>query len=486
MEDNVRVAVAYGDGIGPEIVEATLKILRYAQAKVNFEVIDVGKIMYERGYSSGIPEEAWKAILDNKILLKGPITTPQGGGYKSLNVTLRKALGLFANIRPCKAYHPIIKTHHKHLDVVIVRENEEDLYAGIEYRQTHNSYTSIKLITRTGSEKIIRYAFEYAVKNNRKKVSCFSKDNIMKFTDGLFHQVFNEIAAEYPQIQNDHYIIDIGAARLANKPEIFDVIVTENLYGDIISDIVAETSGSVGLAGSANIGKEFAMFEAIHGSAPDIAGQNIANPSGLIQAAIMMLVHLEQGEIAAKIHNAWLKTLEEGIHTVDIYNEKISKKKVGTKEFADELIKRLGEVPSSFAKIEYKSNVESTNSKIVEVIKNNESRALVGADISIFWDGKELDEFAGKFANLVLKTNLGLKSVTCKGLQVWPNPAGNLKLVSDLWTLRLISSNKDKTCDQIEIIEILNILKANNIEFVKIENLYVYGEKLGFSLAQGE
>ncbi|MGC0372148.1 MAG: hypothetical protein DGJ47_000853, partial [Rickettsiaceae bacterium] len=329
MDKIVPITVAYGDGIGPEIMEATLQILKKAEAKIRIEMIDIGEKLYKKNYTSGIAPETWESIERTKILFKAPITTPQGGGYKSLNVTLRKALSLYANIRPSISYHPLVHSLHPKLNVVIVRENEEDLYAGIEYRHTRNMRESIKLISRTGCEKIIRYAFEYAVANNRKKVTCFSKDNIMKFSDGIFHQVFDEIAKEYPQIDNEHYIVDIGTAKLATKPESFDVVVTSNLFGDIISDITAEISGSVGLAGSANIGKEYAMFEAIHGSAPDIAGKNIANPSGLINAAIMMLVHIGQGDIASNIENAWKKTLEDGIHTADIYNKE-SKKKVGT------------------------------------------------------------------------------------------------------------------------------------------------------------
>jgi isocitrate dehydrogenase len=220
MEEYKRITVAYGDGIGPEIMDSTLAILKEAKAKIVIETIEVGKLMYERGFSSGIPPEAWKSIEQNKILLKSPITTPQGGVYKSLNVTMRKALGLYSNVRPCMSYQPFIATNHPGMDVVIVRENEEDLYAGIEYRQSHNVYQSLKLITRTGCEKIIRYAFEYAVKNNRKKVTCFSKDNIMKFTDGLFHKVFDEIAKEYSKRQKNILVFqhknNIGATNNFN------------------------------------------------------------------------------------------------------------------------------------------------------------------------------------------------------------------------------------------------------------------------------
>src|SRR5438270_8742361 len=239
------------------------------------------------------------------------------------------------------------------MDVVIIRENEEDLYTGIEYRQSHDMMESLKLISRSGSEKIVRYAFEYARSHNRKKVTCFMKDNIMKLTDGLFHRVFNEIAMEYPDIANETWIVDIGAAKLADTPEAFDMIVLPNLYGDILSDVAAQIAGSVGLAGSANIGDQCAMFEAIHGSAPRRAGQNIANPSGLLLAAVMMLVHINQPDVATQVHNAWLRTIEDGIHTYDIYVEGVSKEKVGTKEFAEAVVERLGKKPHMLKAVSY-------------------------------------------------------------------------------------------------------------------------------------
>ena len=287
-----RITVAKGDGIGPEIMKATLSIITAAGAEIEIDEIEIGEQVYLSGNTSGISKSAWDVLRRNKIFLKAPITTPQGGGYKSLNVTVRKMLGLYANIRPCISLHPFVKTKHPQMDIVIVRENEEDLYAGIEHQQTDEVVQCLKLISRPGCEKIVRYAFEYAKLYGRKKVSCFTKDNIMKQTDGLFHKVFDEIAAEYPSIENEHWIIDIGAAKMADAPETFDVIVMPNLYGDVLSDVAAQIAGSVGLAGSANIGESCAMFEAIHGSAPRIAGQNKANPSGLLQGAILMLMHI--------------------------------------------------------------------------------------------------------------------------------------------------------------------------------------------------
>lgn len=278
-----KITIAKGDGIGPEIMDAVLEIFKFANVPLEYDEIQIGEKVYLSGNTSGIESSSWESIRNNKIFLKAPITTPQGGGYKSLNVTTRKALGLFANIRPCVSYAPYIATNFPNMNVVIVRENEEDLYAGIEHQQTDEVVQCLKLISRPGCEKIVRYAFEYAKNYGRKKVTCFSKDNIMKQTDGLFHEVFKEIAKEYPEIKSDHMIIDIGTAFLADNPDQFDVIVTLNLYGDIISDVAAQIAGSVGLAGSVNIGLECSMFEAIHGSAPDIAGQNKANPSGLFK-----------------------------------------------------------------------------------------------------------------------------------------------------------------------------------------------------------
>ncbi len=271
----VPITVAHGDGIGPEIMAATLRILEAAACPIEIEEIEIGEKLYLKGITSGISDESWESLRRTKVFLKAPITTPQGGGYKSLNVTIRKTLGLYANVRPCVSYSPFIDTRHPDMNVVIVRENEEDLYAGIEHRHTDDVVQCLKIMSYPGSEKIIRYAFEYARANGRKKVSCFSKDNIMKLTDGMFHKLFDEIGQEYSDIEQDHWIIDIGSARLADTPGIFDVIVTPNLYGDIISDIAAQITGSVGLGGSSNVGVSCAMFEAIHGSARRLPGRTL-------------------------------------------------------------------------------------------------------------------------------------------------------------------------------------------------------------------
>ncbi len=499
MTNAKSITIAYGDGIGPEIMDATIAILKESGAKLDFSVIEVGKNIYEKGFNSGLMPSAWQDLANTRVILKAPITTPQGGGYKSLNVTMRKKLGLFANIRPVSSFSPYVATQFPKMDLVIVRENEEDLYAGIEHRQADQSYQCLKIVTREGCEKIVRYAFEYAVANGRKKVSCFSKDNIMKMTDGLFHKVFDEIAKEYPQIQNDHYIIDIGTARLAAKPEIFDVIVTMNLYGDIISDVAAEISGSVGLAGSANIGENYAMFEAIHGSAPDIAGKDIANPSGLINASVMMLVHLEQYEVASRVRNALYKTIEDGIHTADIFNEKTSTKKVGTKEFAKEVISRLGQNPQKLPVANFAAKEKSSSSRTsheIEAQKISE-KSLIGFDLFIDWQ-ESFDDLVALLNNLESE-KFEIKTISAKGLLLWPlidkNEAPDYK--KGLTILRFIGKgisgknshdiiDANKSISKQDLIEMLEICNTAKIDFVKYEGLYLFDKKPAYTATQGE
>ena len=402
MAVKTPITVAHGDGIGPEIMNATLQILEAAGAALEIETIEIGEKVYLRGNSTGIEPSSWDSLLRTKVFLKAPITTPQGGGFKSLNVTTRKTLGQYANVRPCVSYHPFVDTKHPGMDVVIVRENEEDLYAGIEYQLTPEVTSCIKLISRPGSEKIVRYAFEYAKLHNRKKVTCFMKDNIMKMTDGLFHKVFDEIAAEYPEIQKEAWIVDIGAAKMADTPEAFDVIVMPNLYGDILSDVAAQIAGSVGLAGSANIGEQCAMFEAIHGSAPRRAGQNLANPSGLLLGAVLMLVHINQPEVAAKVHNAWLRTIEDGVHTYDIFTEGVSTQKVGTKEFACAVIARLGQKPNRLKPVAYAHRPEGSASTPAYTASSREvpKMELRGMDVFVYWPSRDPDGLAAAMQKL--------------------------------------------------------------------------------------
>lgn len=484
MSNPVPITVAHGDGIGPEIMAATLHILKEAGANLEIETIDIGEKVYLAGNSAGIEPSAWESLRRTKVFLKAPITTPQGGGFKSLNVTVRKTLGLFANIRPCVSYHPFVDTKHPSMDVVIVRENEEDLYAGIEHRQTEQVMQCLKLISRPGSEKIVRHAFEYARRNNRKKVTCFTKDNIMKLTDGLFHKVFDEIAVEYPDIENEHWIVDIGAAKLADTPEAFDVIVMPNLYGDVLSDVAAQIAGSVGLAGSANIGEHVSMFEAIHGSAPRRAGQNLANPSGLLLGAVMMLVHIGETSVAERVHNAWLRTIEDGIHTYDIYEEGKSKEKVGTKEFADAVAQRVGQTPQTLKAAKYKSADEiPPTAKLAEPKQTRAKKDLVGVDVFLDWTKGSANDLGDALSKLS-GDGTKLDMISNRGVKVWPGGHAET-FCSDHWRCRFLADSDGGTVSHPQIISLLKRFADAGFDFIKTENLCNFDGERGYSLDQG-
>ncbi len=476
-----RITIARGDGIGPEIMDATLQIISAAGCAVETDEIIVGEKSYLNGNQTGIPTEAWDILRKNKLFLKGPITTPQGGGYKSVNVTLRKVLGLYANIRPCQSYHPYIATKHPVMDVVIIRENEEDLYAGIEHQQTDEVIQCLKLISKPGTEKIIRYAFEYARSSGRKKVSCFTKDNIMKLTDGLFHKTFDRIGNEYPEIEKEHLIVDIGAARLADTPELFDVIVMPNLYGDILSDVAAQITGSVGLGGSVNIGHQFALFEAIHGSAPLIAGKDIANPSGLLLAAVQLLMHIEEYEAAARIQNAWLKTMEDGIHTADIFREGLSKKKVGTRAFAEEVISRLGQVPNNLQKVEFQQGLAHITTTYEPT--ETATKKLVGVDVFIHCTNRNPEELAARLLKCQSQS-IPLKMITNRGTKVWPGGFPET-FCTDHWRCRFTSSN-DELLAYSDVLHLMEAVHQQGLEIIKTENLYTFDGVPGFTAAQGQ
>jgi len=481
MPSKTPITVAHGDGIGPEIMAATLHILEAAGAAIEIETIEIGEKVYLRGNTAGIEPSAWDSLRRTKVFLKAPITTPQGGGFKSLNVTARKTLGLYANVRPCVSYHPFIDTLHPGMDLVIVRENEEDCYAGIEYQLSPGAMQCLKLITRPGCEKIVRYAFEYARRHSRKKVTCFTKDNIMKMTDGLFHKVFDEIAAEYPDIQNEHWIVDIGAAKMADTPVAFDVIVMPNLYGDILSDVAAQIAGSVGIAGSANIGDHCAMFEAIHGSAPRRANQNLANPSGLLLGAVLMLVHINQPVVAANVHNAWLRTIEDGVHTYDIFTEGASKQKVGTKEFAVAVAARLGQKPNTLKPVSYAAAPPHEKRAAQADTRPEPKVDLIGVDVYVNWPSLDNDKLAAVLQG-VSGDGMALTMMSNRGVKTWPGGHPET-FCTDNYRCRFASPNG---ATQAHIISLLSRIADTGMEIVKTENLRNYDGKPGYTLAQGE
>lgn len=475
MEKKRPITVAEGDGIGPEIMSATLLILKEAGAAIEIEKIGIGEKLYLAGHKTGIEESAWESLRRTKVFLKAPITTPQGGGYRSLNVTIRGALGLYANVRPCVSYHPFIQTKHPKMDVVIIRENEEDLYTGIEYRQTPEVCQALKIISRPGCERIIRYAFEYATHYGRKKVTAFTKDNILKLSDGLFHKVFDEIAQEYPSIENEHWIVDIGAAKIADTPENFDIVVMPNLYGDIISDVTAQITGSVGLVGTANIGGKGAMFEAIHGSAPRRAGQNSANPTGLLLAAVLMLIHIHQPDVAEQIHNAFLRTIEEGIHTNDIFKEGISREKVGTHQFAEAIIKRLGQKPETLKAVSYQSGQYQEWSHHGTSLVSCK-RELVGVDVFLY--SHDAVDTLQKKLHALHSPSLKMVFISNRGVKMWPSGIPETFCI-DHWVCRFEASGV--AIKPQRIAAFLHELADAGFDVIQTQNLYTYDGKPGYS-----
>ncbi len=477
----VPITLAFGDGIGPDIMKASLRILLAGGANLMVEPIEIGEQVYLSGQTAGIGKDAWDSLRRTGVFYKAPITTPQGGGYKSLNVTVRKSLGLFANARPCVAYAPFVETRHPGMDVVIIRENEEDLYAGIEHRQTDEVYQCLKLITRPGCEKIVRYAFEYARTHGRRKVTCFTKDNIMKLTDGLFHEVFDEVAADYADIENEHWIVDIGAAKLADTPDLFDVVVMPNLYGDILSDVAAQIAGSVGMAPSANIGEHAAMFEAIHGSAPRRAGQNVANPSGLLLAGVMMMVHVGQPDVAERVHNAWLKTLEEGLHTRDIFKDGVSRRQLSTTDFTDAVIERLGQVPDTLPAAAYAA--DAPRLKVPTATRRTpQAKALVGIDVFVESTAPTSD--IAERLREAAPPDLELVMITNRGVKVWPDGLPET-FCTDHWRCRFMPK-EDGPIALSRIPALLAALSDAGIAFIKTEHLYTFDGVPGYALGQGQ
>lgn len=481
-----RVALARGDGIGPEISEAVLGILEKAGAGIDWVEVPMGASVYARGHDSGIEAHSWDLLRQCGVLLKAPLTTPSGGGYKSVNVTLRKRLGLYANVRPAVSYAPVLRGPER-MDLVVIRENEEDTYAGIEHRQTDEVVQCLKLITRPGCERIARYAFEYARRHGRRKITCLTKDNIMKLSDGLFHRVCTEVAREYPEIETEHLIVDIGTARIATRPERFDVILAPNLYGDIVSDVAAEVAGSIGLAPSANVGAELAMFEAVHGSAPDIAGKDLANPSGLLLAAVQMLLHLGRGDGAERIHNAWLKTLEDGVHTADIATA-TTRQRVGTRAFARAVGARLGEEPKRLPVVRYPASkgLAPIGRQPIAHRPARAEKRLDGVDVFLHWDAPDRDP--ARLAEQVRAAVDGLIElavITNRGVKVWPNGLPET-FRTDHWRCRFCDPRRSAPLDPGVVIELLRRLWRHGLEVIKTEYLYRFDDQPGYTPAQGQ
>ena len=420
-----KITVIPGDGIGPEVVEAALKIISASGAKLEFEKREAGASVFRKGIPSGVPKETIESIEKTRVVLKGPLATPLGHGNKSANVTLRTLFETFGNIRPVREL-PGVKTPFsgRNLDIVVVRENIEDLYAGIEYMQTPGVAESLKIVSREGCEKIVRLAFAFAVAEGRKRIHCATKSNIMKLTEGFLQHTFEAIAPEFPQIESKHILIDNCAHQLVMRPEQFDVIVTTNMNGDILSDLTSGLTGGLGFAPAANIGNDVAIFEAVHGSAPDIAGQNRANPTALVLSAAMMLRHIGEGGAANDIEQAVLVTLEGGIRMGDMQGDG---KAASTSEFTGAVIANLGKRSKLTASREYRAVPMAPASRRVFTVPA-ENRHVLGVDVYV-----ESEQQPAALADSLQAASAGLpvtlELIANRGSSVWPNTERNVSLV---------------------------------------------------------
>ncbi|MDB2414590.1 NADP-dependent isocitrate dehydrogenase [Rickettsiales bacterium] len=486
--ENIQITVAYGNGVGPYVMEAALAVLRYTHVPVHIETVEIGELFYQRGYESGMSLEAWETIRRNNIFLKAPITVPDDKNYKSLNVMLRKTLGLYANVRKFTSYAPYIGQKYPDMDMVVIRENVEGIYAGTEHHQTHDAYQSLRLTTATGTRKIISYAFDYAARYGYKKITCMTKDSLMPMVDGLFCQIFDEYAKHYPDIKAEHMSIDEGAAKIASTPEEFGVVVTGNLYGDIISQIATEICGFGNILATQNIGDKYSLFEPVHGSRAEIEDDQTADPSAMIHAMTMMLVHLGHYRKADMVNNAWLKTIEDGIHTADIFTKGVSKEKVNTIEFTRALIERMTKLPKKLPPSEFvqSSNYQSQPINI-KSDKSEKEKKLIGVDVFFDFEDGGLESLVDNLHKATEKTALKLQMVGTRGLKVWPDSRIFIWQDGDYWRGRFLPEGDEKKATHNDICQLLESLNKLNMDFIKTENLYMFGkEEAGFSLVYGE
>jgi isocitrate dehydrogenase len=485
----MKIAVAKGDGIGPEIMDAVLNIFKANQVPLEYIIVDMGKWVFDKGFSNGMTPESQQVIEELGILFKGPMETPKGKGVKSINVTARKTWNTYANKRVFQSLHGVDTVFSKAgipIDITIVRENIEDTYGGIEHLPTHDVALSRRFITRPGSLQVIRYAFEMAKKNGARRITCGHKANIMKLTDGLFLECFQEVAKEYPELKSDDVIVDDLAMKLVVRPQEFDVVVLTNLQGDIISDLCAGLVGGLGFAPSANIGDHISIFEAVHGTAPDIAGKNIANPTALLLSGIAMLRHLGLMQNAAIIENALLYTLEQGVHTGDFGDKSIPGK--NTTEFAQAIINNFGKVPEHGAKpVMPNAHITPTlfkmdqNQMMVSDDSKDDQEYIVGVDM--FIESSELPEIIAKKCKRHGGVKFNLINISNRGTQVWPTGSVYTNLVNQ-YNARFESIDGSPLVQQ-DIIG-LYVSLSGNFKIGSFELLNIMNGKKAYSLAQGQ
>ncbi|CAO4836526.1 MAG: Isocitrate dehydrogenase [NADP] [Holosporales bacterium] len=470
-----------GDGIGKEVVDSTVKIIQATGVPITFETCEAGAAVFKKGLGTGVPKETIDSLLKNKIALKGPLETPVGFGEKSANVTLRKMFETYGNIRPIREI-PGVETPYsgRGIDFVIVRENVEDLYAGIEHMQTPGVGQCLKLISRKGCEKIARLAFEFARSEGRKKVTCATKSNIMKLTEGLLKRTFEEVASDYPDIEADHVIVDNCAHQLVKKPEQFDVIVTTNMNGDILSDLGSALIGGLGFAPGANIGDDFAIFEAVHGSAPKYAGKNVINPTAVLLSGVMMLRYLKEFQAADAIEQALFITLsQDKCLTRDVVGDANA---ASTSTFTDCIIKNLGKSFDGYQNRPYQP-LNLTKKFMAPDCVKPAKRCLDGLDL--FIETAQSPDVVGKTIEQLLQdSSFILKIITCRGVKVYPVGQLTPDMV-DAQQCRIVKKSADVVIDDQMILDVLAKIQTA-YAWGHIEKLYSFDGKAAYSKSHGE
>jgi isocitrate dehydrogenase len=479
-EGKKLVTVIPGDGIGPEVVRSAQRIIEATGAPIAWEERAAGESVFKQGIASGVPHDTIESVRKTRVVLKGPLGTPIGYGEKSANVTLRKLFETYGNIRPVREL-PGVQTPFsgRGIDLVVVRENVEDLYAGIEYMQTPGVGECLKLISRKGCEKIVRLAFEFARSESRKKVHCATKANIMKFTEGMLKRTFEEIAPEYPDIEAQHIIVDNCCHQLVRRPEQFDVIVTTNMNGDIMSDLTSGLIGGLGFAPSANIGNEVAIFEAVHGSAPKYAGKNTINPTALIMSAVLMLRYLDEFQAALAIENAVLVTMEQGIRTRDVSGDEGA---VSTSLFTDAIIGNLGQRAQNWSVRDYKPLVLPQVSMAQDFVKAQQRRT-VGVDVFIE-SAVPPEELGRSLAGVGEGTPLQFKQLANRGTKVFPS-MGAITDSTDHFSARFMLKDAGGDLSDDALLALLARIGKQH-RWMHIEKLQVFDGAPGYSKAQGE
>ncbi|MEN3015345.1 MAG: isocitrate/isopropylmalate family dehydrogenase [bacterium] len=473
-----KITLIKGDGIGKEISESVIRIFQAAEVPIEWEEMEAGLECYEK-IGTPLPQKTLDSIIKNKVALKGPTTTPIGTGHKSVNVTIRKSLELFANVRPARTL-PGINTRFGNIDIVVIRENIEDTYGAIEHMETPDVAQTLRIITRQGSYMIHSFSFEYALKNNRRKLTCVHKANIQKMSDGLFLEVFKQLSTQYPQIQAEDIIVDNLCMQLVTNPERFDVLVLPNIFGDIVSDLCAGLVGGLGLAPSGNIGRNIAVFEAVHGSAPDIAGKNLANPTAFILSSTMLLKHIGLRSYAHKIELALNNTFKQGIMTKDLGGN------YSTTEFTNSIINELKKIQQDKTQI-FLSDQELSENQEIEINSPppptpSINWQIIGIDLFIEWN--HIHHNGNQSLPNVPKNykNLELKMISNRGTKIYPPPTPDIIMVN-WFRCRYLS---DTPLEYKDILEFLEEISKQGIKWMHIEILRKEGSKELFSKAQGE